>query len=84
MHVTALSSWPWLDHPASGLPHATKRPFRTRFRYGSVPEVLNLATKGNSPAHYAKGTPSLGYSEKHHGASTACRHAVSGTISLPL
>ncbi len=23
MRVTALSSWPWLDHPASGLPRAT-------------------------------------------------------------
>ena len=34
------------------------RPVRTRFRYGSVPEGLNLATQGNSPVHYAKGTPS--------------------------
>ncbi len=35
------------------------RPIKTRFRYGSTPEVLNLATNGNSPAHYAKGTQSL-------------------------
>ena len=31
----------------------------------------------NSPARYAKSTPS------HRSAPTACRHAVSGTISLP-
>jgi hypothetical protein len=34
------------------------RPVQTRFRYGYAPEVLNLATKGNSPAHYAKGARS--------------------------
>jgi hypothetical protein len=34
------------------------RPIQTRFRYGSAPEVLNLAIKDNSPAHYAKGTQS--------------------------
>ena len=32
--------------------------FKTRFRYGSAPEALSLATYGNSPAHYAKGTRS--------------------------
>ena len=34
------------------------RPIKTRFRYGFTPEVLNLATDSNSPAHYAKGTRS--------------------------
>ena len=34
------------------------RPVKTRFRFGSVPEVLNLADKNNSQVHYAKGTPS--------------------------
>ena len=34
------------------------RPIQTRFRFGCAPEVLNLAVKGNSPAHYAKGTQS--------------------------
>ena len=34
------------------------RPIKTRFRYGSVPTTLNLAAYDNSPAHYAKGTPS--------------------------
>jgi hypothetical protein len=34
------------------------RPIQTRFPYGFSPEDLNLATNGNSPDHYAKGTPS--------------------------
>jgi hypothetical protein len=34
------------------------RPVQTRFRFGSAPEVLNLAEYGKSPDHYAKGTPS--------------------------
>jgi hypothetical protein len=38
--------------------HCDLRPIQTRFRYGSSAERINLATKGNSPAHYAKGTRS--------------------------
>src|SRR5574344_1964364 len=38
---------------------------------------LNLATYGNSQAHSTKGTPSP------LRALTACRHTVSGSISLP-
>ena len=34
------------------------RPFQTRFRYGSTPEVLNLATYIHSPDHSTKGTRS--------------------------
>ena len=34
------------------------RPFQTRFRYGSAPEVLNLATYIHSPDHSTKGTRS--------------------------
>jgi hypothetical protein len=37
----------------------TKRPIKTRSRYGSGAEHLNLACDINSVAHYAKGTPSL-------------------------
>jgi hypothetical protein len=58
------------------------RPFKTRFRCGSIPEGLNLATYINSLAHYAKGTPS-GIVLADHSPSTACGHTVSGTISLP-
>src|SRR5688500_9096263 len=43
--VTRTSSWPRVDHLASRLFPATERPFRTRFRCGSLP--LNLATENN-------------------------------------
>ena len=32
---TGASAWPWIDHLASGLPHATCRPLQTRFPSGS-------------------------------------------------
>src|SRR3954468_13563717 len=44
----------------------------------ATPQQVNLATKHNSQAHSSKGTPSPNKS-----ALTACRHTVSGTISLP-
>ena len=40
--------------------------------------ALNLASESNSQVHYAKGTPSL----RRIGAPTACKHMVSGSISL--
>ena len=60
------------------------RPFKTRFRYGSAPEVLNLATDSNSPVHYAKGTQSpVIRPEANHRAPTACRCMVSGPFNSP-
>ena len=58
------------------------RPIKTRFRYGYAPKVLNLATNGNSPAHYAKGTQSP-IIPKDHRAPTACKCMVSGTFNSP-
>ena len=52
------------------------RPIQTRFPWGFEPEALNQANAGNSPDHYAKGTPSHLY----HSAPTACRHIVSGSF----
>src|SRR5215831_3062373 len=57
------------------------RPVRTRFRFGSGAQHLNLADDGKSPDHYAKGTPSPGVAP--HRAPTACRHVVSGSLSSP-
>ena len=54
--LTPASTWPWIDHSASGLQHATERPVQTRFRSGS-PSLVNLATHRNSQAHSSKGTP---------------------------
>src|SRR5215475_7428179 len=57
------------------------RPVRTRFRFGSGAEHLNLAHDGKSPDHYAKGTPSPGHCCRR--APTACRRVVSGSLSSP-
>jgi hypothetical protein len=74
---TPPSLCPWVDHTVSGLQHATIRPIKTRFRCGSTPLVLNLAAYHNSLVHSTKGTPS------HLSALTACKHTVSGSLSLP-
>ena len=79
--VTPTSSCPCVVHVVSRLPPPTSRPFRTRFRFGSAAERLNLADDGKSPDHYAKGTPSPG--TYVHQAPTACRHVVSGSLSSP-
>ncbi|CDG37541.1 hypothetical protein CTHBC1_2972 [Acetivibrio thermocellus BC1] len=34
---TLASTCPWIGHPVSGLLHATCRPIKTRFPFGSVP-----------------------------------------------
>ena len=78
MRVTAPSTWSWLDHSVSGLPHATNRPIQTRFPCGSDIYILTSQHTSNSLDHYAKGTPSL-----NKLAPTACKHTVSGSISLP-
>jgi hypothetical protein len=81
--VTLASTWPWIAHPVSGLLPATQRPIQTRFRFGSGCLCLNLATESNSSAHSPRGTPSPGILYSMHQALTACRHTVSGSISLP-
>ena len=54
----------------------TERPIKTRFRYASTYR-LKLACCTKSLTHYTKGTPSP------LRAPTACRHPVSGSLSLP-
>ena len=56
---TDTSTCTWIDHPVSGLQHATKRPFKTRFRFGSGAKHLNLAAYHNSLARSTKSTRSL-------------------------
>ena len=74
---TPASTWTWIDHPVSGLLLLTHGPIKTRFPFGSAPVVLNLASKRNSPDRSTKSTRSRSC------ASTACRHRVSGSLSLP-
>src|SRR3954451_7874744 len=60
---------------------STPRDYSALFRLAfatATPQQVNLATKHNSQAHSSKGTPSPNKS-----ALTACKHTVSGTLSLP-
>ena len=78
MGVTPPSTCPWLDHPVSGLIHANSIAlFRLAFA-APTPNGLSLLAQINSLTHYTKGTRS-----PLKGAPTACRHPVSGSISLP-
>ena len=81
--LTRASTWPWVDHPASGPERATThRPIRTRSRYGYPTRVkprdtpltrrLILQKARHHPPH-----------NKCVKALTACKRPVSGTISLP-
>ena len=55
---TSTSAWTWLGHTVSGRIQPTKRPIKTRFRFGSAPKELNLAGYIHSPDHSTKGTTS--------------------------
>ena len=74
---TATSTWTWIDHPVSGLRSLTSRPIKTWFPFDSRLFVLNLASTGNSPDRSTKST------RLHLRAPTACKHRVSGSLSLP-
>ena len=76
--LTAASAWTWVDHPVSGLHPLTFRPIKTWFPFGSIPVGFNLASRRNSPDRSTKSTRLCPY-----GTSTACKHRVSGSLSLP-
>ena len=76
---TATSTWTWVDHPVSGLLRLT---IFALFRLGfpSAPDLQSLT----SPASATRRTvlqkvrgPSF------YRGSTACKHRVSGSLSLP-
>ena len=58
--------------------HVTYRSIKTRFRFAYTYR-LKLATYTKSLTHYTKGTPS-----ELNAPPTACKHPVSGSLSLPL
>ena len=76
-NFTLASSWTWIGHPVSGLYLLTLRPIQTCSRCGSEPEALNLASIYNSPDRSTKSTRFT------FRCSTACKHRVSGSLSLP-
>ena len=56
---TLASTCTWIDHPVSGLQHATSRPIKARFHFGCCASRLHLATHHNSLARSTKSTRSL-------------------------
>ena len=76
--LTVASHWPWVDHSASGLEHATNNALFGLAFATATPHGLTSPLSTNSQAHSSKGTLS-----PHKEAPTVCRHMVSGTISLP-
>ena len=77
VRFTAPSTWTWVDHLVSGLrPHTSCALFRLAFAT-DTPHGLTSRHNTNSQAHSSKGTLSP------QKAPTACKHTVSGTISLP-
>ena len=75
---TAASFCPWVDHPVSGLCMPTVALFTLGFPAAAVSLILNLARIHNSPDRSTKSTRLHSY-----GAFAACRHRVSGSLSLP-
>ena len=75
--LTVASHWPWVDHSASGLEHATQTPYSDSLSLRLPHNGLTSRHTTNSQAHSSKGTPSP------QKALTDCKHTVSGTISLP-
>ena len=84
--VRRPSPWPWVDHSVSGRRPATTRPIQTRFRYGCAALPLNLATdRVTRRLILQKARHQATHRPKPNGQHplTACRHPVSGTVSLP-
>ena len=77
---TFAASCPWVDHSVSGVPHATCRPIKTRFRFGFGAAALTLlhTTTPRIILQKARCHPAL-----LRRAPTACRHTASGT-AIPL
>ena len=76
--LTRASTWPWIDHSASGLDPATMVALFGLAFATAAPHGLTSPHNANSQAHSSKGTPS-----PHTEAPTDCKHTVSGSISLP-
>ena len=80
--LTPASTCPWVDHLASRLLPLTERPVQTRFRYGSARRFASPVTV-TSRLIMQKARGQAFRTEVRHSPPTACRHTVSGTLSLP-
>jgi hypothetical protein len=84
--VTRASSCPWVDRPGFGSTPTNSDALVSELAFAMAPRHSRLASlvSSNSPDHNAKGTQSdASHPEGRDRPPTACRHVVSGTISLP-
>ena len=88
--VTPASPCSWVDRPGFGSAPAYFWVFThalvSGLAFAPAPPATGLAThaRSNSPDHNAKGTQSgVTASEETAHPPTACRHVVSGSLSLP-
>ena len=79
--LTRASTWPWVDHPASGPGRATTNAHFGLALATATPHGLTSRHATDSQAHSSKGTPPPQHNSTR--ALTACKRPVSGTISLP-
>ena len=84
--INRASSWPWIDHLASGLPHATQVALlRLAFATASPHTGLTVQHRVTHRLIMQKARRQDCSNPKVQGhPPTACRHTVSGTISLSL
>ena len=80
--LTRASTWPWVDHPASGPERATTLALFGLALATATPHGLTSRHATDSQAHSSKGTPPPPHTRCVK-ALTACKRPVSGTISLP-
>ena len=92
LRVTAASPCSWVDRPGFGSAPAycwmgcPTHALVTGLAFAPAPPATGLAmhARSNSPDHNAKGTQSgATASEETAHPPTACRHVVSGSLSLP-
>ena len=81
--LTRASTWPWVDHPASGPERATTIALFGLALATATPHGLTSRHATDSQAHSSKGTPPPPHTKNMREALTACKRPVSGTISLP-
>ena len=77
-NFTYVSPWTWVDHPVSGLQQQTISPFSDSLSLRL--RLLTLTSLATATRQF------ILQKARHHlvnQALTACKHTVSGTISLP-
>ena len=84
--VTRASPCPWVDRPGFGSTPTNSVALVSGLAFAMAPPQSGLASlvSSNSPDHNAKGTQSVvSNTEVLDQPPTACRHVVSGSLSLP-